>query len=296
MYVRNILFALGVLALIAGASLAVLWVRQGPGGAGDAQMRAAAQGISVLVAADALPAGTLLRKDDMAWKAIPPNRVPPAAVRNGNGNDKEFLGAVTRRSFAAGEPLVMAGVIKPGDRDFLAAVLAPGMRAVSLPVDAASGVAGLVQPGDYVDVILAQSLNNSGNGGRSAVSETVLHDVRVVAVDQWFSPDDKPHAVKSRFGPASSSLPKTVTLEVNEQNAKRLLLAAQLGKITLAMRALRRPQTETGHLPGGAAPVWAGDVSPALRGVASAARPMTGSVSVPRRSIRIIRGSKVNTQ
>ncbi len=295
MYFRNILLALGVLALIVGAILAVLWVRQGRSGA-VRETRAATAQASVLVAASALPAGALLRKSDMAQKSMPQDAVPAAAIRSGTGADQSFLGAVTRRSFAAGEPLVASGVVKADDRGFLAAVLAPDMRAVSISVDASSGVAGLVQPGDHVDVILAQSLNSSGNGGHSAVSETVLRDIRVVAVDQRFSSEDKAQPDSSRFVATQNNLPKTVTLEVDEQDAKRLLLASQLGKITLAMRALRTLQTDTRRLPGGAAPVWASDVSPALRGAVPAASPLTGSATGARSSIRIMRGSKVDAE
>src|SRR6516162_9908115 len=70
---------------------------------------------------------------------------------------------------------------------FLAAVLRPGMRAVSVPVTATSGISGFVFPGDQVDILITHPLSASGGKGEGVqhqASETVLHDVRVLAVDQ----------------------------------------------------------------------------------------------------------------
>ncbi len=282
MHIRTLLFAVGITALLAGAVLAVLWLRQGS----PADTPAAAQLARplVLVAARPLRTGTLIRSSDLRWQALPAEQVPADAIARLPGAEVSLVGAVARRGFAAGEPLVPTAFVKPGTAGFLAAALAPGMRAVSIGVDAPSSAAGLVQPGDRVDLLLAQSLGE-GTPGRGAIGETILQNVRVIAVDQWLAGTARDAAA---VAPAEGHVPRTVTLEVDETDAKRLLVAAQLGKVTLAVRALagaysvsQRAQTDT-------APVWAGEVSAARRG--GAARAISGAGP---RQVRILRGSKV---
>lgn len=289
MHFRNFLLAVGIAALVVGVVLAVIWFQQS--GSAPQSARAGAETQSVLVAASAIKTGTLLRKDEVSWQVVPRDRVPPAAILEQPDADKALLGAVARRDFAAGEPLVPGGFVKPGERGFLAAVLSPGMRAVSIPVDAASSAAGLVQPGDRVDVLLAQNLDTGGNNG-GAVSETVLQNVRIIAVDQWFSDNEQPvSGGGGRFGTVDSRVPKTVTLEVNEADGKRLLVAGQLGKLTLAVRALTgayavpvRPESET-------EPVWASDVSAAAGHRSGAKRASSGGPA----AVRVLRGSKAGS-
>ena len=295
MHFRNVLFAVGLVALIAGATLAVLWIWQGgTGAAGPAE--ATAQRVAVLGAAADIRSGTLLRAEDMAWIDMPAEKVPPAAIHKAADAERAYIGAVTRRRFAAGEPIIPSGLVKTGERGFLAAVLSRGMRAVSIGVDASSSTAGLIQPGDYVDVLLAQTLGAGGSGG-NAVSETVLQNVRVIAVDQWFAQAGRSVAGTVPIGTVDRRIPKTITLEVDEESAKRLLVAAQLGKVTLAMRPLVGAYAIPNRAAGDTEPVWASDVSAAVRGetasrqhVPAAAGPSAG------RSIRIMRGSKTEVQ
>ena len=92
---------------------------------------------------------------------------------------------MVRRSLAANEPIIAGDVLNPGDRGFLAAVLGTGMRAVTVGVDPVSGTAGLIWPGDHVDVVLTQSIEEKDQPiDRRVSGETVLTDVRVIAVDQ----------------------------------------------------------------------------------------------------------------
>jgi pilus assembly protein CpaB len=293
MHLRNLLFAVGLVALVAGATLAVLWIAQG-GTSDNRSATAPVPPVSVLVAAETIRQGTLLHATDMAWKEMPADRAPPAAIRKQPDAQRAFIGAVTRRDFAAGEPIVPGGLIKAGERGFLAAVLAPGMRAVSIAVDASTSAAGLIQPGDRVDVLLAQSLGQ-GIPGSNAVSETVLKDVRVIAVDQWFSGAQTAFAgTKAPFGTAQARIPKTITLEVDDGDAKRLLVAAQLGKVTLALRSLQRqnPISARGADTGG--PVWASDVSSGPRGDMRKAPGPPGRTG--RKPVQIMRGSKTEVQ
>lgn len=293
MYLRNILLAVGLAALLVGAALALLWAGHGASSASGARAEAKT---GILVAAGEIRPGTLLRTEDMAWKDVPSSTVPPAAVVKAPGAERQFAGAVARRTFAAGEALVPGGLVRPGERGFLAAVLSPHMRAVSVSVDAATSTSGLIQPGDYVDAMLVQSLQGNGES-HSAVSETVLQNVRVIAVDQRFTGEDgRPAGGTLPLTATESRVPKTVTLEVDENDAKSLLVAAQLGKVTLAMRALQGAYADPPRPRGDTEPVWAGDISEALRGGHTASRAPGTSQSSGRTQVQILRGSKTESK
>ena len=127
--------------------------------------------------------------------------------------------------------------MRPRDRGFLAAVLAPGTRAVSIGVTAITGVAGLIWPGDHVDVILTQELpQGSERKGRVVTSETVLANVRIIAVDQ-----DIAQGARSN-GTAAGRASATVTLQTTVDQAERLAVAGQLGHLSLAVRASENGQ------------------------------------------------------
>ena len=108
----------------------------------------------VLVAKMDLGAGTFLKLRDTQWQVWPEGSLSSAYAVKGKREQKEFVGSVVRSSIVAGQPVTDSSVVKAGERGFLAAVLTPGSRAVSFPITASSGVAGLVFPGDRVDIIL----------------------------------------------------------------------------------------------------------------------------------------------
>lgn len=210
--------------------------------------------LDVLVAAHSLPAGTLMKDEDFAKKAIPSADVPKGAMTDTPDTRASLRGALLRHYLDAGAMLMAGDVLNPRDRGFLAAVLAPGSRAISVGVDAITGDGGLIWPGDRVDMILTQELDQKElSAAKRFVSETVMNDVRVVAVDQSI-------AQGAIAGEATGKLARTVTLEVTPQQAERAALAERLGKITLAIRAVDGVAEATGRR----GSVYAGDISPAL--------------------------------
>jgi pilus assembly protein CpaB len=271
MLARNILLAIGILALAAGIMLAVVWLRQ-PQTTGTQATAPVLPTREALVAARPIPAGTLLRLEDMAWGEVPAAEVLATNILRGTASETDFVGSVTRRAFREREPLAASALVKPGDRDFLVAALAPGSRAISIAVDAAQSESGLMLPGDRVDVVLTQTFNTPGTADPRlrSVSETVLHDLRIIAVDQTLNPNAKPAEPRLGAGAADFRLPKTITLEVTEQQAEMLLVADQLGKVQLTLRgqqAAEADATATEPVP----PTWAYDVSPALGNLAPGA-------------------------
>ncbi len=142
----------------------------------------------------------------------------------------DFEGTVVRTGVASGEPVTNERVVKSGERGFLAAVLSPGKRAVSVPVTATTGIAGFIFPGDRVDLILTHAIDKKGEDDRTRrASETVLTDVRVLAVDQ--QTDDQN---------GKASIAKTVTIELTPRQAELVSLVMELGRLSLSLRSLAK--------------------------------------------------------
>ena len=266
MLIRNMLLAIGGLALLAGLALSAVWLSQTSGGpAAEADRRPIAQP-AILVAARPIVTGTLLRAEDIAWRNIEPTESRPGNLLRGQVTDMEFLGAVIRRDFGAGEPLIASELVKPNERGFLAAVLKPGTRAVSMSADASQSASGLILPGDHVDIILIQNFGDAVlDPARKHVGETVLVDVRAIAVDQSLNAAAKAAPTDRRTGALESPLPKTVTLELSPRQAEVLLVASQLGRLGVSVRALEGSRTPVAGSSRRTAPTWASDVSPALK-------------------------------
>ena len=178
---------------------------------------------------------------------MPSSTAPPAVPH--------CTGALIQRYVDTGAPVRVDDVLRPRDRGFLAAVLPPGTRAVSIAVDPVSGVGGLIWPGDRVDVILTQEIPAAGTTPKRVVGETVLNDVRVVAVDQDIVQGASPTAG------VSGRLASTVTLQASEGQAERLTVAGHLGRLSLAIRAVGSTPTHDAGLPPG---ITGEEVSPAL--------------------------------
>jgi pilus assembly protein CpaB len=258
---RYTLLTLGAVFVLVGVTILFMWF---------GQAKKASQVVvpteirtSVMTAANAIPKGSLLRQDDLKSKDLAPDEhLQPGSVVS--GQEKNLLGALSRRDFAEGEPLIASDFIKPSDRNFLAAVLKPGSRAISIFVDAAQSVAGLALQGDYVDVILIQSFEDkiTVDPRRKTAGETVLRDVRVIAIDQTLA-QPQGGLISAVATNVDAHIPKTVTLEVTERQAEKLLVASKLGSFQLTLLPLTAAAADPIENES-AKPVWASDVSPAL--------------------------------
>ena len=213
----------------------------------------------VLVAEDDLPAGSFVKPGHLRWQRWPTDDVPESYVLKAQRSEEAMVGAVVRRRIAAGEPITDGLVVKPGDRGFLAAVLAPGMRAVSVPINAISSHSGLIFPGDRIDLILTQALStNEGEDSVRRVSETVMRDVRIIAMGA--DTHDDPGNGKA------NQKAKTATFEVTPAQAEQVTLLTELGKLSLSLRSLAAPATEeVAALPETPGLTWDRDVSRVLQ-------------------------------
>jgi pilus assembly protein CpaB len=179
MIVRIALFGLMAFGLLGFGVVA--WVYTHP------QTDASAQParIAVLTLAHAVNAGNLLKSEDLTSKELSLTDTPEGALQDKTDTRRDLIGGMVRHSLSTGDVLRAVDVMRPGDHGFLAAVLEPGMRAVTVGVDAVSGTAGLIWPGDRVDVILTQSMEEASRPpGLRVAAETVLQNVRVIAIDR----------------------------------------------------------------------------------------------------------------
>jgi pilus assembly protein CpaB len=233
--------------------------------------------VNILAAARTLRAGALLKPDDLATVAMATSAVPEGALTDSATARAELLGAMLRRTVPANEALLPIHVMRAGDRGFLAAVLGPGLRATTVGVDAVTGTAGLIWPGDHVDLILTETIDDPAAPlSRRIAGETVLHNVRVIAIDQELMQGATAATTAANYNAPQS---RTVTLEVSPENAERVAVATRLGHLSLSVISADTPDAPvtlaSGRAPVGAsnaetavpaAPVtWGGDVSAALR-------------------------------
>ena len=252
----------------------------------------------ILVATTELPSGTLLRAKDVTWQPIVGTAEPDQVQRPlgviGAANLEldqqaraEVYGAAMRAAVMAGDPIRRSAIVKPADRDFLRIVLSPRARAIAIPVATGGASTGLLYPGDHVDVILTQTFKNDPPLTRRSVSETVVESLRVLAID---APDAKPVGGSNSFG-------RTVTLEVTPEQAEKVNVAAELGKLSLTLRSISGTDgVATASTPGraqltGVRPTWAGDVSPAL----AVATPPSKVIVAVQPPVEIIHGTKIGT-
>ncbi|HTG64240.1 MAG TPA: Flp pilus assembly protein CpaB [Sphingomicrobium sp.] len=205
-------------------------------GAGAEQASAAPvvpMGPKVLVARKALPVGTIIDAESLAFQAWPKELVQNAYYTEGSpdADMTKLLGTVVRNPVTAGQPLTHGALVGPKDRGFLAAALGPGMRAVTVPVSATSGVAGFVFPGDRVDMVLTQDVVGGGDGPPLKVSETIVRNLRVLATDQRIdSKDEEGNTQVKTFA--------TVTFEATPRIAEKIAVAQSMGTLSLALRSI----------------------------------------------------------
>ncbi len=209
--------------------------------------------LEVLAAARNIPAGTLLTASDLSYVPLEAQNVLPSHIRKAppdTGQEQgppPVVGAVTRVPFPAGMPLTNTEIIRPGQEGFLAAVLLPDRRALTIRVDQETSHAGMIAPGDRVDVIFTMQVP-SDDPQLTSFSRTVLEDIRVVAVGRRI---ESVTYTEQEDGPVSQVGGDTVTLEVRPPEADQLALASTRGSLTLALRPLGQTDDTGWRIPVG---------------------------------------------
>jgi pilus assembly protein CpaB len=179
---------------------------------------------AILVAKTDIPVGTQISPQAMEWQAWPATAVGGKFIRKKNRPDaiKKLSGLTARVPFVAGEPIFEAKLVNAKGAGYLAAILPSGMRAVSTRISPETGAGGFILPNDHVDVILTRKERGAAD------SETILRDVRVLAIDQAVQEKDGKKVVVG----------KTATLELSPRSVETLALAQQQGSLSLALRSI----------------------------------------------------------
>jgi pilus assembly protein CpaB len=213
----------------------------------------------VLVARRDLPVGTRLGSGDLVWQAWPADAVNPVYITDGQapaatpadpadiakaqagraakaataavtgtvGPMEAIYGSIVKDPILASEPIAKAKLVRGGEGGYMAVVLRPGMRAVSVNVTVGSAAGGFILPGDRVDVMQGHAVDGGASGHSGFAAGTLLRNIRVLAIDQTSQP---PKGSQSLLGAVA-------TLEVPASDAEVLVRAKAQGEVVLALRS-----------------------------------------------------------
>ena len=222
---RRAQVAVLALALGAGGVAAALVMRSGePVAPPPAAPQVAT--VDILVAKTDIEVGRRLTPEQVQWQPWPATATSSEYFRqvDNPGIVGQIAGSITRGGFTSGEPILKAKVIRADGSGYMAALIRPGMRAIATDITPEAGVGGFILPNDHVDVILTRKSH-----GEDFQSETILTNVRVLAIDQTVEEKNGQRVV----------IGKIATLELAVPQAEMLALARRLGSISLMLRGLR---------------------------------------------------------
>jgi len=218
-----------VIALLAGGIAAFLAGRSEPPPPPPPPV-AQLETTNVLIAASDIPLGNKVAAPDLRWQTWPAAAAGSNFIRKSDRPDaiNQLAGSIARAPFSAGEPVREAKLVKANGSGYMAAILPSGMRAISVEISPETGAGGFILPNDHVDVILTHRERMASSGVEVSTSDTILSNVRVLAIDQ---------AVEEKNG-QRVVVGKTATLELSSRQAETLALSRQLGTLSLALRSL----------------------------------------------------------
>ncbi len=187
----------------------------------------------VLVLSGDVPMGGVLGSN-IKWEAWPSDGVNANFITRANEPEAvdKLKGSVARMSMYAGEPLRRSKLVGEG-QSFMSSILPSGMRAVATSINADTSAGGFILPNDFVDVIMTRKAD-AGQGGSGYITETILKNIRVLAIDQTIQEDEE--GKKTRVG-------QTATLELTPEQAEIITVAQQMAdRLTLALRPIADAQ------------------------------------------------------
>ena len=244
---RALVIGLILLALVAAGGTAYMarqFIASAPSETGAPAPVVVAEPTRILVASQNMPAGAVLSQSSFSWRPWPETAIEPDYIQSARDNsnraelEAQFIETVARHGIPEGAPLTAKMVFRRNSTGVLAGVLTPGMRAMAVPVTAASGAAGFILPGDRVDIMLTHDVRRDlDRGGQSGpviadsviryTSETIFHNMKVLAVDQ-----------DMRDLAENAVIVRTMTLEVTTHQAEALNVAMAMGELSVVLRSL----------------------------------------------------------
>ena len=195
--------------------------------------------VDVLVATTNMSLGSRVSDQSVKWKQWPAEALSPALISNDLRPQaiEELKGAIVRSPILEGEPISEGKLVKAGASGVMAALLKPGMRAVTTRISVDTAAGGFIQPGDRVDIILTQTVQPSRSASstqssqRVFIADTIFENVHVLAIDQTYS--------TSAEGGAAV-IGSTATFEMSQEDAELLQQSVSKGDLSLTLRGIIR--------------------------------------------------------
>ncbi|CUH84912.1 Flp pilus assembly protein CpaB [Thalassovita mediterranea] len=222
-----------VTALVCGGSATLLVNMSTPQGSETAnapQVVEEAPTLKVLAAVRPITQGVELTEGDLGWIEWPRNAVHSSMVSDTDSPDalKNTLGNIARMDMFAGQPILPDSFANTR-QGYLSSLLSPGMRAVAIKISAAKTAGGFILPNNRVDILLTQRCDDEIRCRTKMSTDTILQNVRVLAIDQSGSNADADGAVL---------LGKTATLELSPDDAEQIIAAEASGNLSLLLRSI----------------------------------------------------------
>jgi pilus assembly protein CpaB len=217
-----------VVALVAGAGVFFLVISDGPDEAPIAQVVPKAdkvETVRVLVSDAEFTRGQSINKEKVKWIRWPKKNLQPYMITDDNTDFYDKLNkAIAKSDIAFGEPIIKAKLLYPGSRGTMAALLTPGMQAVTMDVSLRQSAGGFILPGDRVDIF-----SSAGDG--SVKTELVFSNVRVLAIDQTYNGPD-----------GASKVGRTATLELAPAQVGRFITKRESTTLSMALKSIFQPE------------------------------------------------------
>lgn len=187
--------------------------------------------LKILVASKLLDKGVKIQPGDLAWQPWPNSSLNDSYIQKGSIQLNSLTGSIILEHLDKGEPVIITNLVQPGEKGILAALLPPGKRAISIDVTPQAISSGLIQPGDYVDVLLSKVIT-SGSSNSYGQTTTVVRNIKVLALDTVMS-ESTPKPVN-----VTATIPKVVTLEVTPGQAELITAAVKEGTLSLSLHSI----------------------------------------------------------
>jgi pilus assembly protein CpaB len=187
----------------------------------------------ILVASRDLQMGERLVDGSVSWKEWPKSNIGPTMItRAAKPDAREFFQtARARLAIFESEPVIERKLVLPGQSGFMSAILPKGMRAISVAISERSSAGGFILPNDRVDVILTRKLDDPKSNQKVVKSETVLTNVRVLAINQTYRQEPGEEKVTVAEG-------KTATLQLDPRQTEVISMVESAGELSLALRSI----------------------------------------------------------
>ncbi|MDZ4323193.1 MAG: Flp pilus assembly protein CpaB, partial [Alphaproteobacteria bacterium] len=180
--------------------------------------------LKILVGGKPLDMGSKIQPGDLVWQSWPNSALNDSYIQEGTIQLETLTGSVILERIDKGEPVIIANLVQPGEKSILAALLSPGKRAVSIDVTPQAISSGLIQPGDYVDVLLSKTVTPSA-AQQYGQTTAVVNNIKVLALDTVMGESTQKPVT------STTSVPKVATLEVTPGQADLITAAAKEGSL-----------------------------------------------------------------